>query len=304
MSDSKSSPLKAYVYGMSLLSTIHQLKSGYPKEDTYGEIVRTESVPGGEAANAAILLANWGLKTRLDGTCLGSRTRQALLAAYGNLGVDCSLLSYEPRFEGWRDIVLCGGGTRTVFGWFEDLFSSDDRFWNEGDLDSVAWADVVAVDPFFGDSSRAVAECCVESGTPFVSLDAACDDILAKEAAAIVVSGEYRSREYESIDDQPLMERYAERCSGLVVFTSGEGDVSFASEGRVQTISPYAVEIVDTLAAGDAFRAGVVYGIAKGCDVETTVRYGAAAAALVCGRFPSIHPVPGLDEVEALMGIG
>ncbi|EDY81142.1 kinase, pfkB family [Verrucomicrobiia bacterium DG1235] len=286
---------------MSLLSTIHQLKSGYPQEDTYEEIVRTETVPGGEAANGAILLAKWGLETQLDGTHLGSRTRQALLAAFGNFGVDCSLFNYDPSFDGWKDIVLCGGGTRTVFGWFQALFSSEEKHWNEVNREAVAAADVVVLDPFFGESSRAVAEAAMEAGTPFVSVDAAYDDVLATGAAAIVVSGEYRDQHYAGFDKRDLLNRYVEVCSGLVVFTSGEGCISYAKDGEVRSVEPYSVEVVDTLAAGDSFRAGVAYAVAQGYDAETTVRYGASTAALVCGRFPSIHPVPSLEEVEELV---
>ncbi|MBK1878576.1 carbohydrate kinase family protein [Pelagicoccus mobilis] len=300
MSPPETSPLKAYVYGMSLLSTIHKLKTGYPAEDTYEEIVQTETVPGGEAANGAILLAKWGVETKLDGTHLGSRTRQALLAAFGNFGVDCSLLTYDPSFEGWKDIVLCGGGTRTVFGWFQALFAVEDKYWNELNTEAVAEADVVALDPFFGDSSRAVAEACLDVGTPFVSVDAPFDDVLARGAAAIVVSGEYRDQQYEGVGKRELLELYAKECSGLVVFTSGEGEILYAEDGEVKSIDPYDVEVVDTLAAGDSFRAGVAYAVARGYDGERTVRYGAATAALVCARFPSIHPVPSLDEVKAL----
>ena len=44
-------PLDVYVYGMTVLSTIHQLKDDYPEADTYQEIEQTFLMPGGEAAN-------------------------------------------------------------------------------------------------------------------------------------------------------------------------------------------------------------------------------------------------------------
>lgn len=301
VSNAPSKPLKAYFYGMTLLSTIHKLKEGYPVEDTYAEIVKTNIVPGGEAANGATLLSHWGVETVLDGPHLGNATRGQLLEALQKYGVDCSSMHYDPDFEGWKDIVLSGGGTRTVFGWFQSLFSEGHRNWNEVNQEAVELADVVAIDPFFGESSLQVARVCIKNKTPFVSIDSHFDDVLAQKAAAIVVSGEFREREFAGVDRIKLLESYSARCEGLVIFTSGSGDIYFAEAGEVSAIPPYPVEVEDTLAAGDSFRAGVAYAIAKGLEAKQVVRYGAAVAALVCGRFPSIHPVPTLDEVEELV---
>ena len=46
-------PVDVYVYGMTVLPTIHKLKGDYPKADTYQEIEQTFIMPGGEAANSA-----------------------------------------------------------------------------------------------------------------------------------------------------------------------------------------------------------------------------------------------------------
>ena len=43
------------------MSTIHQLKDAYPEADIYQEIEQTLVMPGGEAANCAVVLSNlWG----------------------------------------------------------------------------------------------------------------------------------------------------------------------------------------------------------------------------------------------------
>ena len=40
--------LDVYLYGMTVLSTIHRLKCPYPEADSYQEIDRTHVVPGGD----------------------------------------------------------------------------------------------------------------------------------------------------------------------------------------------------------------------------------------------------------------
>ena len=39
-------PVDVYVYGMTVLPTIHKLKGDYPKADTYQEIEQTSIIPG------------------------------------------------------------------------------------------------------------------------------------------------------------------------------------------------------------------------------------------------------------------
>lgn len=290
-----------YAYGMSLWSTIHKLKDGYPEEDTYGEILDTHQVPGGEAANGALILSRFGLSVRLDGASLGRATREALVSFYEANGVDCSLMSYREDFEGWKDIVLCGGGTRTVLGWFQQLYGGDNILWSEPNAEAIAEARVALIDPSFPGASEKAAQLCASSGTPFVSLDSGYDSPLATEAAAIVCSNEFLSSRYPDVNRDELLDRYAKQCKGLVVFTLGGKPIRFARGKERGELEPYAIDVLDTLAAGDSFRAGVAYGIAQGLEPEKVVRYGAATAALVCQRFPSIHPIPTLAEVEALV---
>src|SRR5512145_3248191 len=106
-----------YVYGMTVLSTIHQLNGPYPAANTYREIQDTIVMPGGEGANCAVVLQNLGLQVTLDGCYLGEVTEEPLLDYLIPLGIDCSRLKFLPEFPGWRDIVLCDGHSRTVFGW-------------------------------------------------------------------------------------------------------------------------------------------------------------------------------------------
>ena len=81
-----------YLYGMTVLSTIHQLKAKFPSADGYQEIIRTFVIPGGEAANGAIVLSNLGVPVTLDGCFLGDLTAEPLCAYLQKRNVDCSLL--------------------------------------------------------------------------------------------------------------------------------------------------------------------------------------------------------------------
>ena len=143
-----------YVYGMTVLSTIHRLKGPFPSADGYQEIERTFVMPGGEAANCAIVLKNLGVPATLDGCLLGDLTAEPLRTYLNNRGVDCSLLRHQAGFPGWRDIVLCDGESRTVFGWFVDYLFGGRKLWSRPNEEAIKTAACVAIDPFFGAESE------------------------------------------------------------------------------------------------------------------------------------------------------
>jgi sugar/nucleoside kinase (ribokinase family) len=207
-----------------------------------------------------------------------------------------------PDFPGWRDLVLCDGKSRTVFGWFIKYLFGERKLWTEPCEDSIQQARCVALDPFFRKSSAKVAELCVQHQVDYVTIDAHLTSGMAQQARALVCSNEFLQREYPDEDVETLFAQYLSVCQGLVIFTFGGREVLYASPGNTPgRFQPYDIEVVDTLAAGDTFRAGVVYGILQGMSDRDVVRFASACAGVACTRFPSVHEPPALSEIEALM---
>lgn len=291
-----------YVYGMTVLSTIHKLKGDYPEVDTYQEIEQTFVMPGGEAANCAVVLSNLGISTVLDGCCLGDETQTAIPAYLELRGVDCSKITYLSGFPGWRDLVLCDGKSRTVFGWFIEYLFGERKLWTDPHEESIRQARCVALDPFFRETSAQVAALCVKHRTDYVTIDCHWKSEIAQQARALVCSQEFLEREYPDWKIERLLAQYRSVCRGLVIFTFGSREILFASPGEEPAaFIPYKIEVVDTLAAGDTFRAGVVYGILHGLSDRDVIRFAAACAGVACTRFPSVHEPPTLSEIEALL---
>ena len=163
--------IDVYVYGMTVLSTIHLLKGSYPAADSYQEIQETYVMPGGEGANAAVVLSNLGMCTILDGCYLGQETAVSLLTYLRQKQVDCSLLQEKDEFIGWKDIVLCDGASRTVVGWLQSRFADERELWAKPNEVAIQQARCVALDPFFGAESAQVAELCRKHNTDYVTID-------------------------------------------------------------------------------------------------------------------------------------
>jgi sugar/nucleoside kinase (ribokinase family) len=294
--------LDAYVYGMTVFSTIHRLAGKFPALDTYGEIAGTWKVPGGEAMNAAMVLSRLGLRCKIGGPRLGSESAPVVKAYTRRYGIDASGLSMEKGWPGVKDMILVDDDHRTVFGSFGAYFSDKHKRWDAPDPKACRGAGIVCVDPFFGQESETAARLCADAGTPYVTIDCPPSGALSVKAAATVVSREYRKQQFPGIGDDELLRRYSERGAGLIVFTSGSDRILYRRGlGKTGELMPFAVQAASTLGAGDVFRAGIAYGLYKGQDDDTAVRFAAALAAVACTRVPIADSPPALDEVERLL---
>lgn len=85
---------------------------------------------------------------------------------------------------------------------------------------------------------------------------------------------------------------------GLVLKMGAQGAMVAGSVGAISTISAFAVEAVDTTAAGDAFNGGFAVGLMKGFSPIESARFASAVAAISVTRHGAQPSMPTLNEVE------
>ncbi len=125
---------------------------------------------------------------------------------------------------------------------------------------------------------------------------------MAQQARVIVCSREFLDQAYAGQPYDQVLAQYQATCKGLIIFTFGSESILYTSPTTaVSRLIPYQVPVMDTLAAGDTFRAGVVYGVLRGFSEPEIVRFASACAAVSITRFPSVYEPPTLDEITALM---
>ncbi|MCX8162396.1 MAG: sugar kinase [Candidatus Bathyarchaeota archaeon] len=69
-------------------------------------------------------------------------------------------------------------------------------------------------------------------------------------------------------------------------------------EGDVAGLESFKVDVVDTVGAGDAWNAAVIYGILNRLTVDETVLIANAVAAIKCTRIGAIDGLPTLEEAK------
>ena len=91
----------AYLYGMILRTNSFLLKGDYPKADTYGEILKKYSLPGGETGTCATVLLSLGRSVKMDGTYMGRTTMPFIQDFYKGKACDLTSLHLDESFA-WR----------------------------------------------------------------------------------------------------------------------------------------------------------------------------------------------------------
>ena len=135
------------------------------------------------------------------------------------------------------------------------------------------------------------------SGLPS-ELYALCDCITPNETEAEALVG-------FPITDSDSAHRAAEelvkRGAKEAVIKMGERGAFYLGEGERGHVPAFPVKAVDTVAAGDAFNAGLSVALAEGRTLVEAVRWGAAAGAVAVTRIGAQDAMPQRDEVEGLL---
>ena len=91
------------------------------------------------------------------------------------------------------------------------------------------------------------------------------------------------------------------RGVGVAVVKLGEAGAYYASESGRGHVPPYAVEVVDTVAAGDAFGGALAVALAEGLGLDAAVRFAGAAGAAAVTRPGAQDAMPRRSEVEGII---
>jgi len=114
--------------------------------------------------------------------------------------------------------------------------------------------------------------------------------------ADYVAVNDYEAKLLEGKTGRKL-EAIAKEVKALIVTLGGKGSQIFTGGKRIDIPQVAAEAVVDPTGCGDAYRAGLLYGIAKGWDWESTGRLGSLLGAIkIAKRGPQNHK-PSRDEI-------
>lgn len=278
-----------YLYGMVLATEGLLLKGPYPEADSTVSIKCRKFHLGGETGNAAAILTSLGEAVKVGGTHIGSRNKDLIKNYFAGTTADISELK-ESDFEGVVDYMIIAGDTRTGFGDWDNYYARSEPWYEPASEEAIKNCSVASLDPFFGTEGALY---CHKYGKKYVTMDSHYTSDFTKYAEVIAISHEYLDTTFPGKTYEELMALYTAHTNALVIFTCGSKPVMYARKGQdVKTFTPYRIQIESTLGAGDSFKAGATYALAKGANDDEIVKLACATAAASCMHYPICEQPP------------
>lgn len=290
---------EVYGLGQCSLDSIGTIEQ-YPPPDAKCEFRDMIIQGGGPVATALVALARWGVSAAFCGVIgddiFGRMIRESLETEGVQTG---GLIQRDNSHSQFAFIVAEPGiGRRTVF-WRRPTGQPVQP--GELDIERIRTARVFHTDGFHGAASIAGAQTAREAGATVVvdagsmregmlDLASVSDCFIASETFARAYAGDRKP-----MDICRELSRLGPRITGVTL--GAEGYVALA-HGAAIVRPAYRVEAVDTTGCGDVFHAGFIYGLLNRWSAETSLDFGAWAAAMASRKCGGREGIPALSEWE------
>ena len=278
-----------------------------PGETVFGDSFHT--APGGKGANQAVAAARLGADVKMVGRVGADDFGPTLIDGLRREGIDVSRVAVDPgNHSGVAMILLDGDRQNYIVATYGANLACDDA-----QVDAVAEAledaDALLLQlevPL--DAALSAAKLAKGRGVPVV-WDPAPAFAMGSDAYAVCDALTPNQVEAEFLTGIAVVDVDSARraCESLVadgvraaVVKLGEGGAYYATAKEHGFVPPFAVEVADTVAAGDAFAAALAVGISEGRTLPDAVLYGNSAGALAVTRSGAQEAMPARREIDEL----
>ena len=261
-------------------------------------------VSGGCAVNAAIAVARLGGETHYAGPLgdVSDAVSNQLVAQMKREGIETSgVVRVAGANAPVSAIMVDSAGERMIATYRDDRIEAARPANPDALVENV---NVLLADNRFPDFVQPICEASRRRNIPVV-LDADRPTVeshpLFAIATHVVFSSECLRETTGCAELADGLQRIAPLTKAFLAVSNGPGDVLYLRDGAVLRVPAFTVNVVDTLAAGDVFHAGIALALAEGRDEVAAIRFGSAAAALKCTLFGGSAGAPHRAEVEAFL---
>jgi sugar/nucleoside kinase (ribokinase family) len=264
----------------------------FPKSDSYHG--------GGAAANTAVWLANLGVKVKLTGNAIGHDTYgDMIMDRLGNLSnINLSLVEQRKGVTTpfTRAIVTPDGERSFLIFWYPQ--APKIQLTNE----MLIGIQYLALDLYGGPERLETARLAFESGVSTAIGDVIWPDHPALPFTSIATnSGPFIRQHFPGVDVRQHARMLQSISKGIIIVTDGPRTVyALDTQGNGFTVTPPPVTAVDATGAGDAFRAGLLYGLLHGFDLPRSVCWGVATGSLKVQNLGAATTLPEFKEIQSL----
>ena len=269
---------------------------------------RFEESGGGMAANAAAAVARLGAQAVFWGPTGDDTIADAIRAQLVADGVDAGhLRPFAGCTSSHSAVIVDDRGERLVVG-FRGSALQAPADWLP--LEQVRSAGALLADVRWPDGAGASLRAARAAGIPAILDGEVADSHILHELAGMADHVIFSERGLQAYSGGSVEEGLRSALAGgarMAAVTRGENGTTWIesdSSRELRRLPAFAVEVVDTLAAGDVFHGAYALAMAEGRQIGEAIRFAAAAAAIKCSRPGGRKGTPLRAEVEAFLAGG
>jgi ribokinase len=280
---------------------------GYPGPDEKVPAKGIRQQGGGLVGTALVTVARLGGTAAYLGVMGESPFARFCVDDFRREGVETGLIRRTSDAGAWVGVVVVdrSAGTRAI-AWTGDgapvLQSADIT------SEIIGQARVLHVDDYIPEPSLLGARIARSLGVP-VTMDlelagAQADEFLRLGDYVVVPLAWVQERcGVQNLHDaaEALFRQMRPHGGRAAVVTAGDRGSVAASATGVVVQPAYRTHVVDTTGCGDVYHGAFALGVARGWDLQTTMRYAAGTAALKCRKPGGRDGIPTSDQVEAFL---
>lgn len=292
--------LPIVVFGTVCLDRLHQV-ARLPQPGGYVEIDATTQAPGGEAANTAHALHQWGAPVTLVSHSLGEGPdAEALKVLLSVLPLPKLHAPQLPHPVAVCDLYVTPDGTRTMFGrGFRELETLTNL-----DLIPTPTGAWLTVDGNLGSAAHKAAARAHAAGNHVYWMD-----VMDEESPQIKPGDVWQTstdrvgRPGDIQFNLAWISSFLDRYPGRAILSDGANGLVAGGAGYTPRHYPPfpAQTVIDSTGAGDSFRAGMLFTLAQGWAWADCLRFSAAVGCLNCRAVGAHKGLPSQAEAEAWM---
>lgn len=283
------------VFGTICIDCIRRISS-LPKKGGYCVVEDQSELLGGEAANTACYLTMWRQEVALAGNALGSGyDGEVLRMKLMEKGLDVHLLQ-KAGTTPVCDVYVTADGDRTMYGYgFHD--EANHTPFDMLPFQAGHW---FTADPNIPNASRLAAKLAHAKKMKLYLMDFSRDNEIIPKGAVCQYGTDSVGERGNRPENLKWVSKWTAKHQCTTILTDGSQGLYVAEVGNEEVFLPAfpAIAVVDSTGAGDAFRAGTLYGLIHNQPLRHCIRFGAAAASLKVAHLGATENVPSLVEVE------
>ncbi|MBN2518263.1 MAG: carbohydrate kinase family protein [Candidatus Altiarchaeota archaeon] len=295
--------MKILACGALLVDQIARVER-FPGVDDEVFVPKLEMLPGGSAANFAVLCSRLGFEVGFMGKVGKDSFGEFLVRDLIKEGVDIDGILHSDTPTGTVFVAVNPKGERTMFAYSGAANGLDKTelsyqymvkysHLHMADLENILFLEFLAK-KFHGTISLGAGALIAEKGPKAKDLIGNVNILICSQDEALKLSNRTELKE--------ALTKLKSLGPELIVVTMGEdGSLAFNGE-RIYRQDAIRVNVVDTTGAGDSFSAGFLFKYLQTKDIQQSLLYGNAAAAVTIQEFGARTALKGIEQIKKVLG--